>query len=212
MSGRNYSEATKLGALEMVRRLGVRGAARETGIDRSTLSRWARDGELDTSGVEVARQQREAAAAANAVTARRAAEARQATIDRTLGIVEGAQERLARLIDEGRFVDGKDVRALSDAYIEGQKLIELLDGRATERSAVIDDTAREEIIDHVVSSMRRALELAGLTAEAARLVRVAFSHALRGLDDDAIGAALITERKRHTHPEAFVPPELSLRP
>jgi hypothetical protein len=204
VSGRNYSQATKLGALELVRQHGVRGAARKSGISRNTLSRWAREDCVDTSGIEIAAQNRRAAAVANTGTVRRSAEAREASVGRLQEIVELAQTRTAELLEDGDFTTGKDLQALTDCFESACKLVELLEGRATARTAVIDETARQEIIDHVVESIRRALELAGLTPDAAMLVRVAFSYAVRGeLDDEAIRNTLRTERWKLSHPSAY---------
>jgi hypothetical protein len=131
-----------------VRALGFRAAARETGVDRSTLHRWAKEFGLDSAEIaaDVSQQHQRAVSVANASIARQAAEARAATVGRTLELVERAQERLAELLDEARFDEGgRDVRALTECFVESQKLIELLTGRPTGRDAVVDETERQEM-------------------------------------------------------------------
>lgn len=186
MAGRKYSDIHKEAVVELYRRVGLNAAARESGVDKTTVLRWARERDVEPQRVadEVSDRNRRAAAAAAARRTRDAQEARERITKRLAKVGEAGLVRELEVLAGGGF-DREDLQALTNARMKAIQQFELLEGRATSRS---DGLENEHLLGLVVEAINRAMIM---IPEAAREAFTAvFATELRELRDELRGGEL----------------------
>jgi transposase-like protein len=173
MSHRIYSDEFKAEALELYARVGLNESARQLGVDKKTLLKWARAADVDTQGValRVSERNRAAAASTSAKVARDRAEARERVVTRLLRTTELALSRELEVLLAGDFTR-EDLQALTNSRMKAIQQFELLEGRVTTRQ----DYGLDSILVGVGVAIQRGLEV--------------LPEALRQMTQDAIAAEL----------------------
>lgn len=154
-----YSPKQRAAALDLVPKIGLAKAARQLKIPKSTLGGWCKDAGVPTS-TEESRAQTVAATAESILTRReQVAKTRANLVGALAEIAElGAAVETARLKTalENAGRGEMDLTRLSEVVGARTRAIhdmELLDGRATDRTEVVDST--DDIMDLQKELMER---------------------------------------------------------
>ena len=149
MAGRQYDDATRERALELMRDAGLAAAHHQLGIPKQTLSRWAKAGGVDLG--EIVNRTR-------AGTAARAAQLAETTVDRLEYVLDLATTTLTRSLEALADVvelDDEDLGVWSD---ELERFVPPEDARATAAAM-----RRQQLIMSTGVPLR---ELVGVTTRA----------------------------------------------
>jgi hypothetical protein len=192
--------------LEVYQRVGLNECSRQTKVDKGTILRWARTRNFDTAVVadNVAESHRGKIRASAARSIAKKQEERERIIDDLIKISRALLVREGQIIAAGGF-DKDDLQAVSGARFKAIQQLELLEGRATQRSEVV---GMDKVLGGVAIAFAHMLDVlvaAGMAEQLRTLAQSTFAEQLRAVETEAATYEL---PPAHFHEEEEPPKEL----